>query len=121
MRQLGRLRRAEEYRRVRRLGRQVMGQAGILYVAPNLCGETRVGVQASRRLGSAVRRNRARRRVREALRALAGQLAVGVDLVIVPRPAALAMEFAALREDLGGMLAAAGALTRGSHSWESAC
>lgn len=112
MRRLERLRRADDYHRVYRQGYRAVGRAGVAYVMPNPCGVTRVGVQVSRRLGPAVRRNRARRRVREALRALAERLTVGVDVVIVPRPAALSMGFAALQEDLGDTLAALGVLAR---------
>ncbi|MDR7554893.1 MAG: ribonuclease P protein component [Armatimonadota bacterium] len=114
MRRLERLRRADDYHRVCRQGYRAVGRAGVAYVMPSPRGVTRVGVQVSRRLGPAVRRNRARRRVREALRRLAERLTAGVDVVIVPRPAALSMGFAALQQDLGDTLAALGVLAQES-------
>lgn len=47
--------------------------------------ETRLGVAASRRLGGAVRRNRAKRLVREAFRLNRCLLPSGCDIIVVPR------------------------------------
>lgn len=59
----------------------------------------RVAVTTSRAFGGAVLRNRARRRVREALRvALAGRSTVrGADIVVTARPASLTAPAAAIR------------------------
>lgn len=66
----------------------------------------RIGVTVSRQVRGAARRNRARRRVREAarLRLLAddsGRERPGIpyDVVLIARPAALAGAFAALLQD----------------------
>jgi ribonuclease P protein component len=112
--QLERLRGAEEFRRVYRSGCRATGAVGTVYAVPNHRGVTRVGVQVGRRFGSAVRRNRARRRLREALREMRGQLASGVDLVIVPRASVLVMESSGLRRQLAEVLVAVGALTSGA-------
>jgi ribonuclease P protein component len=54
-------------------------------------GPARVGFAAGRRMGSAVVRNRARRRLREAVRRLDGALPDGIDTVWIGRgPAAQA-------------------------------
>jgi ribonuclease P protein component len=55
-------------------------------------------VVAGRKVGDAVDRNRAKRRLREALHSLA--LPTGVDLVVVARPAARTVPYAALQEEL---------------------
>jgi ribonuclease P protein component len=61
----------------------------------------RLGLTASRKVGGAVERNRARRRLREAARLLLPALAApGYDLVLVARAATLRRPFAALVEDL---------------------
>jgi ribonuclease P protein component len=54
-------------------------------VAGGLQGCLRVGVAASRSVGGAVQRNRARRLLREAMRPLLGQVASGQDILLVAR------------------------------------
>jgi ribonuclease P protein component len=50
-------------------------------------GTTRFGLSTGRRLGGAVVRNRARRRLREALRVMAPSFQPGWDVLIIARPA----------------------------------
>ena len=47
--------------------------------------QARVGITASKKIGNAVKRNRARRLLRESIRALYPQLKPGYDLVLVSR------------------------------------
>jgi ribonuclease P protein component len=66
-------------------------------------GEVGIGITVTRKIGGAVVRNRARRRLREALRQLLpGPAKPGHDYVVVARPAALRQPFAELAADLGG-------------------
>ena len=69
----------------------------------------RLAVVASTRVGTAVVRNRARRRVREAFRIATSyrRAAVGLDVLVNVRPAALTREFLALRDDAAALLAEA--------------
>ena len=71
-------------------------------------GRLRVGFTASRKIGGAVERNRAKRRLRAAAAAvlpLSGR--ERTDYVLVARPATLKRPFAGLLEDLAAALAAA--------------
>jgi ribonuclease P protein component len=65
---------------------------------------TRAGFAVSRQLKNAVRRNRVRRRLREAYRAARDAAPGGVALVVVGRPAALSEPFAVLAGQLRGAL-----------------
>lgn len=61
----------------------------------------RVGFTASRRVGNAVARNRARRRLRAAVRAvLPFCAATGYDVVVIARSETLTCPFAGLKDDL---------------------
>jgi ribonuclease P protein component len=58
----------------------------VAYSLPNDLPQCRLGLSVSRRLGTAVRRNRIKRLVREAFRLHTFELSRGYDLVIVVRP-----------------------------------
>lgn len=51
---------------------------------PNGLGRSRLGIAATRKLGGAVVRNRAKRLVRELFRQ--GEIPAGLDIVVIPRP-----------------------------------
>ena len=57
-----------------------------LYSLPNDLGHARLGISISRRVGTAVRRNRIKRLLREAFRLHQNEISRGYDLVIVVRP-----------------------------------
>ena len=80
-----RLRRPEDFRRVRSEGQSWAHPLLILWGAPNALDVTRVGISASRRVGNAVQRNRARRLLREAMRPLYASVASGWDIVLIAR------------------------------------
>ena len=70
--------------------------------------QTRFGISTGRRLGTAVVRNRQRRRLRSILRGLAPNLAPGFDVLLVLRPAAADASQAELEPALTGLMRAAG-------------
>jgi ribonuclease P protein component len=61
--------------------------------------QTRLGLAVSKRCGNAVRRNRLKRRLREAFRLSRADLPPGLDLVIQPR-ADTPLQLVALRQSL---------------------
>jgi ribonuclease P protein component len=71
-------------------------------------GATRWGISVKARLGTAVVRNRVKRRLREILRRAQPQLPSGWDVVVQPRTGQVATaEFSALSRELEALLAAA--------------
>lgn len=98
-----RLRRAEDIARVRAAGIVRSDAFFTMRVLPTAAAHVRVAVSASRALGGAVRRNRARRRVREAIRThlLATVPAHGADIVVAARSAVLGAPAAELRRAVG--------------------
>ena len=63
-------------------------------------GQRRVAFTVSRRVGGAVDRNRARRRLREAYRRCQHMRPGGIEVVFVGRPVVLTLPFTDLLEDM---------------------
>jgi ribonuclease P protein component len=57
-----------------------------VYAIPNELGHPRLGVSVSRRVGTAPRRNRLKRLLRDTFRLMQHDLPRGYDLVVVVRP-----------------------------------
>lgn len=70
----------------------------------------RLGVTTAKGFGGAVERNRARRRLREAARAVEESLRPGVDAVLVAAPAAKSLTFQEMVDSVREALRRAGAL-----------
>ena len=69
-------------------------------VSPNGTGTARLGVVASRKLGGAVERNRAKRLIRELFRQHKSQLGTaGVDVVVIPKRELLSAPYASLEAE----------------------
>lgn len=80
-----RLRKSEQFQKVRDEGRSWANRWLVLCALRNDLTHSRFGFTASRRIGSAVVRNRVRRRMREAVRLRREALAPGWDLVFIAR------------------------------------
>src|SRR4051812_27294248 len=89
-----RIRRRPEFERIYNEGARIHGRYMTLFVLANGKAAPRFGVAATRKLGSAVERNRAKRRAREIFRR--HKVAAGLDIVIVPRPGKLDAPFSRL-------------------------
>jgi ribonuclease P protein component len=79
-----RIRRRPEFLRVYEQGVRIRARLMTVIALPNTLGHSRLGIAATRKLGGAVVRNRAKRLVRELFRQ--GEAPPGFDIVVIPRP-----------------------------------
>ncbi len=74
-----------EYRRVYSRGKSVVTSSLVVYFFKNRKGIKRVGITAGKKVGGAVKRNRARRIIREAVREILPLMSDNYDYVFVAR------------------------------------
>ena len=79
------LKKNHEFRRMYQKGASAVSGQMVVYCRKNRLDHNRLGITASVKLGHAVVRNRARRRLREVYRLNADKLGTGWDFVIVAR------------------------------------
>lgn len=80
---------SSDFRRVRRTGKSYAHPLFVLIAAPNHLECSRFGITASRAVGNAVARNRAKRRLRASAATRTQALRPGWDLVLIARPGLL--------------------------------
>lgn len=105
-----RLRSSLDFARVRRRGKRQQGRWLMLAYqrrvdAPDAASlPSRFGLSVSKRVGSAVQRNRVKRRLREAIRRRLWKTLPGWDMILTARPEAADVEYAALADELQELL-----------------
>ena len=99
-----RLTRSIDFKRVRRTGKSHAHPLAVLVYLPNDLGTTRIGISAARSLGNAVQRNRAKRRLREALRECLPEIPAGWDIIVIARPEIVDAEWTRIRNGIRKLL-----------------
>ena len=102
---MARLTRRPEFLRVAASRRKAAAPGLVLQALHRDDGEplVRIGYTASKKVGNAVARNRARRRLREVVRAVLPTLGVpGTDYVVIARAATVSRPYSALLSDFEG-------------------
>ena len=80
-----RLKHRNDFARLRQHGRKKAHPLGVLVYCQNNHDVSRFGFSASRRVGNAVKRNRGKRLLREAIRLQVGQITPGWDCLFIVR------------------------------------
>ena len=78
-----RIRRRADFQHVYEQGARVHGRYSTLFILPNRLDVGRLGIAATKKLGGAVIRNRAKRLIREVFRH--NKIAPGYDVVVIPK------------------------------------
>lgn len=106
---LPRLTRRREFLRAASRGRKAARPSLVLQALPQPEGSLRLGFTATKKIGNAVVRNRAKRRLREAARLTLGEAPPpGWDLVLIARDGTGSRPWDKLLADLRGALRQAG-------------
>ena len=92
-----RVRRRPDFERAYDTGMRISGRFMTVFVVKNGGTEARLGIAATRKMGAAVERNRAKRLARELFRR--HKIDAGLDVIIVPRREMVDAPFATLESD----------------------
>jgi ribonuclease P protein component len=87
-----------DFRRLYHRGQTVVGTCMVLYTQPNRQDINRLGITASTKVGGAVQRNRAKRRLKESFRTMG--LKNGFDIVIVARTRVVTAPFDMIQKEM---------------------
>lgn len=108
-----RLHHRREFEAVYSRGVRIPGPHFVLFILPNNAGRCRLGVTLSRKVGNAVVRNQARRRMREIFRKRRGFLQVSVDIVVNAKPQIARQPLALLEAEFLGCVARFAEVSKG--------
>jgi len=103
-----RLRRREDFRRLRTTGRVWRHPFFMLSVTPNGLPHNRYGFVTSKQLGNAVVRNGIRRRLRESVRRAHPYLVSGYDMALIARVPVVGQSYAVISRAVDTLLRQAG-------------
>lgn len=98
------------FRRIYRQGKSHVTPYFVVYVKKNRIKTNRLGITATKKIGNAVERNRARRIIKEAYRLLEPELPVGLDIVIVARRKTVFSKMQAVMAVLGSCFSTMGSV-----------
>jgi ribonuclease P protein component len=96
--------------RVRRLGKSYAHPLIVLIALPNQLEGPRFGVTAGQSLGNAVKRNRAKRRLRAAVQPNLESVVPGWDIILIARRPVLTAAYLDIQSALTALLKRAGLL-----------
>jgi len=101
----------KDFKRAFKTGRRLAHPAIFIYILKRdgpADGSRRLGLVTGRKLGTAVERNRLKRRLREIFRLHKHGLSPCLDIIFVPRPGACLLNYEALKDAVLGLFKKAG-------------
>lgn len=93
------LNRNTDFKRLYGRGKSYAAASVVVYVMKNRTHNLRLGITVSKKIGKAVVRNRAKRRLREIYRANRDKIKVGNDIILVARSRTAVVPFDKLNRD----------------------
>ncbi|MBC8291899.1 MAG: ribonuclease P protein component [Proteobacteria bacterium] len=99
-----RLRKRAEFLRIQRGNRGKRGPHFVLIACPGPTEDVRLGITVSRRVGSAVKRNSIKRRVREFFRLNYNKLQPAHDFVVIARAGADSLSYRDVETELAALV-----------------
>ncbi len=98
-----RIRKRADFQRALREGARFQAPHFRISISPNGLSHCRLGITAGKKIGSAVQRNRLKRRIREFYRQNKDRFPVSSDLLITAKEGAAALDFWQVSEELKGL------------------
>ncbi len=108
MQKFEKLKQNYEFRRLYTRGKSLVSSYFILYTLKGRTGRTRLGITAGKKLGCAVKRNRAKRLLTAAFSECAGNIKAGQDFVLVARVRILNVKSTVVKTELERLIKSAG-------------
>ena len=104
------LREKGDFSRLYNKGKSAGGKYLVLFYIKNEYGYTRRAFLASKKVGNSVKRNRARRLIRESFRSMETEIATGYDILFIARNTIEGMHFQDVEKSMKTLLAKSGLL-----------
>lgn len=95
-----RLKRRAEFRRVQTRGRRVHTPHFLIILHPRPDEGQKLGITVTKKVGTAVQRNRVKRLVREVFRQNRECFPIGADVVVIAKRGAPQLDFATVKDEL---------------------
>ena len=100
MKQFIKLKANYDFRRIYKKGKAIVCPYFVMYVAKGRKEKLRLGITAGKKVGGAVERNRAKRVIYAAFRAVAQNIPMGNDIIIVARTKILTQKSTCIEKEL---------------------
>ena len=100
MNKLQKIKESYIFRRAYKKGRSMVSPYVVVYAVKNRYNDIRLGITVGKKIGNAVSRNRAKRVITAAFRAVLPQIPVGYDYVVVARNRILTVKSTVVAESL---------------------